>query len=331
MRGESNLAFCFFKPSQNQSDSTYISFNQHLHITTLVGSIIICTLVLLSNLMLIYGLYRTTKRPMSTTKKFFIYLSCTDTMTVIIGVSRHILSYHLTNCKLLLGLDTVSDVFFCLGMATFSTISVLRYLSLRNPFMRVGKGRMKLILLVEMTASMMIIGFSHYSIFNDDARNVVFIIQLFIIITYLLSVTSLLMLNLLSYITLKANIKHGVAKTKTNEQSGNGNLQNTPDVTKSNFSGQWKNKRKKDAVNTLIIISVFYMICHLPFGIYLFFAAVNGLQVDDELNFGNTYQISSLLLFVSMSNNGFNATILIIRSRDILSVYKLMIIGNTFL
>jgi len=86
---------------------------------------------------------------------------------------------------------------------------------------------------------------------------------------------------------------------------------------------QKKNNRKKYAVNTLLIMSVFYMLCHLPLFIYLFVGAVNILQASFNLsNFVSTYQISNLLLFVAISNNGFNAAILIVRSKYILAFFK---------
>jgi len=114
-----------------------------------------------------------------------------------------------------------------------------------------------------------------------------------------------------------------VTTSSDNKHSGNPNSQTTHKVTESSSRDHKKNNRKKDAVNTLIIISAFYMICHLPTCIYLFVAAVNSLQADYKFsNFVSAYQISTLLLFVAMSNNGFNAAILIIRSKDILEFYK---------
>jgi len=259
---------------------------------------------------------------MSITKKLFICLSCTDIMTTLIAVLKHILNYHIHSCVILLVLNSVSEVFFGLGMTIFTTISILRLLSFRNPFMQVGVRRIYLILLIETAASSLIIGVSHMGFLNYTDENVMIILQFLISITYSLAISSLLLINLLSYITLRGNIKRGVTISSENKHSGNPNSQTTHERIESSSSNQ-KNKRKKDAVNTLIIISAFYMVCHSPMCVYLFVAAVNIFQADYKFsNFVSAYQISTFLLFVAMSNNGFNATILILRSKNILEFYK---------
>jgi len=323
MNEESNLPFCFFKALQKQNVSAETLLNKQLDITTLIGSTIITIFVMLSNLMLIYGLYRTTKQPMSTTKKLFIYLSCTDIMTTLIGEMKHILSYHIRNCIILLALTSVNNVFFCLGMEIFSTISILRYLSLKNPFQNVGKRRIHLILLIETVVSTLI-GVCYFSFLYDIEESTMIAIQFVVTILYFLMVSSLLLINLLSYITIRSNIKCGVTASNDNKQSGNGN---SHDVTDSDCINEKKNKRKKYAVNTLIIISVFYMFCHLPMCIYFFIATVKSLETSYNFSsYARAYQISNFLLFVVWSNNGFNAAILIIRSKDILQFYSLVII-----
>ena len=327
MKQESNLPFCYLKGIQNHNDSMDKLFNPELDKATLITSIAISIFVLLSNSMLIYGLYRTTKRPMSTTKKLFIYLSCTDLLTTLSGQTRHILSYYIKNCIVLLLLNSASNSFFCLGITIFFTISILRYLSLRNPFNSVGNRRMNFILLVEIVFSILI-GFSNIFLINVNAERFIIFMHVFVSITYFMVVLSLLVLNLLSYITLRSNIKRGVTTTSDNNGSRNSNSQSTHDETVNDSGNQsMKNKRKRNAVNTLIVISIFYLLCNLPTCIFFFVATGSSFQADYIFsNFVRDYQISILLLFVSVSNNGFNAAILIVRSKDILSFYKSMIL-----
>ena len=319
----SNLPLCFLNVLQNQNNSTPALLGRQLYITTIIASIAISMFVLLTNSMLIYGLYRTTKRPMPTPKKLFICLSCTDILTATIGVSRHILGYHTNNCVLLLVLNSISDMFLSLGIGIFLTITILRYLSLRNPFMRISNRCINFILIVETLVSILAVLLGLLVLLPGTGRSTLIILQFTITISYSLAVSSLLIINLLSFFTLKANIKHSVTISSKNHCSGNA----THDETISDSGDQlMKNKRKRYAVKTLIVISMFYLLCNLPLCIYFLVAAVNSLGMNYKIsNYVNSHHVASFLALLVMLNNGINAAIIIIRSKDILTFYKSII------
>jgi len=190
---------------------------------------------------------------------------------------------------------------------------MLRYLSLKKPFVRIRKQRIKVILVVETVLSGMT------GLITAIKETTIIIIQSVSSIIFLLTIFFLLLTNLLFYITLRANMKREVmAKWEKKD------LRITQETTERNANYEYNNnKRKEGAVITLIIISVFYMLCHC-LCVYLFVVSVSSLKADNN-HCMSAYQVSTLLYFAVMLSNGFNAAIVILRSNDIIKFYKSII------
>ena len=102
--------------------------------------------VIVSNLLLIVGLLRTNrKKKLTTMKKLFVFLSCTDMLTTCLFMIHNYID-EFKNVEIMIG--AISHVLYLMGCTIFLTISVLRYISVRYPLKRVSNRTVYLTLLV---------------------------------------------------------------------------------------------------------------------------------------------------------------------------------------
>jgi len=111
--------------------------NNIIQYYTIIISACLTLFVLFSNFMLIHGFWKTSRRPFLITTKLFIYLSCIDISTILTTSTYSNLSLFARNlpCNLMRILICLDVTPVCLGAFTFCTISILRLMSLKKPFL----------------------------------------------------------------------------------------------------------------------------------------------------------------------------------------------------
>ena len=203
--------------------------------------------VLTSNLMLIYGFYKTLSRPFKIITKLFIYLSLVDIVLTIVYV---VFNY------IILLLNDENRLYYALSWALyyssnimalliFWTISVLRYLSIFKPMFRVETHAVNMILLEVLICLLVAIVIIFVCISSNLYRFISISTKLdlglqfvMIFMNLSLNISSLIILRRLT--TLKARKKKD-------------NVLGNPMVV----------KQKKIALNTLLLITIFQSVCNL--------------------------------------------------------------------
>ena len=193
-----------------------------------------------------------------------------------------------------------------MSFTVFLNISVLRYLSIIQPFLRIETGHQRTVLLIELIcATSICIGYVF--MLQDVTIKTNPLTQLVFGTVFIIMIGAVLTINILSYKAMPKGEKILARRSKK-----------TNDIEiKPNCFGQVSNKNKRSAVVTLIIVTIYYLICNLPITIFAFISAM-------ELDFGNLQNllISSIMQYIQLTNTGLNPTIYILRSRELREFYK---------
>ena len=252
--------------------------------------------VLTSNLMLIYGFYKTS-RPFKIITKLFIYLSICDTALMMIVVLNFIGS--MSNYPLHKILSLVSIYSVCLmGLLIFWTISVFRFISIFKPMYQINTRKVNIFLLVEVLICLFT-AIVIFFVYNSMTAARLESINLYVSIGIQLAMIFMnLSLNISSLIVLRrsTNLK---ARQKGDNVLGN------PMVV----------KRKKMALNTLLLITIVQLVCNLPLTFYLWFFTV-------EMS-NNVFSVFGFVQCLQLSNTGINSLIVIWRKKDLHDFYRL--------
>ena len=288
---DNDQAFCQFLTLFSGVGSFKGSWSSSFYIITSVS--------ILLNLLLVYGLHKTS-RPFSKVTLLFVYLSCLDCTSCMLSLVE--LAFDQPNVKIscmLYGVvSSINSVLFALQLLTLCSVSLQRFLSIRRPLARVASSKKPLVLslIVEFLiafstgATLFVLGQLKLS---DSILTVLMLLTDFLNLLFLGFV---LVLNILSYVVLRK-------KASVNNYPSN--------RTDSTVSTTRSMANQRDALKTLLIITFFYCICCLPL-MLLFIVHTLSSDVDTFLD-----SITEIAFDLYYANTGINSLIYILRTKKI--------------
>jgi len=119
--------------------------SSHMKHIISIFAIIVMAFNLISNTLLIYCLCMKNSRPLSITKKLFIYLSIVDLLTALVTETGKVYIVYApqdTTCQSIKSVQSFGNVLNSHSIIIFGTISILRFLSIkkRSPFFKSQTG-----------------------------------------------------------------------------------------------------------------------------------------------------------------------------------------------
>jgi len=268
-------------------------------------------------------LYKT-NRQLSLTKKLFIYLSIIDMLTTCIGVICITLVLYTENiCHVTFAVTLITNLLIFLSLELFLHITVLRYLSITRPFLRIKQSHQKGILLLEVIGACSFCT-AYFFITKSVPLKRTPLIQFTIVVIFLTWIATDLTINVLSYKAMRQmSRKRNNKETKKTNEIG----MKTHDYSRrihvfQNTSSNNSDQRKK-AVVTLIIITVSYLVCNLPITAYTLISAISSYNESEiSITAMNPIILTMLMHCIQLTNGGLNAIIYILRSKEIRGFYK---------
>ena len=299
MLGEKNSMMCLYKAANHsfqRQTQNYEDLNKfHVGIPYVILTVFVQT----SNLMLIYGLYKTS-RPFTIVTKLFIYLSLTDIVLnlVIILYTTSALLYSMS-CLAVYLTFTFMQLAYLLGIFIFATISFLRYWSIKKPLHSIETRHLVIALIAQCIVSGLI-GAGFLALFNfrvsyEQMTKVNYSIP----ISQFLAVSFVLIVNTMSYKKLKS--------MKRMSGFSADNAENT---------STQRRKILSEANICLLYITAFYILCPAPLFVITWF----GLERLLEYSWGFYLFMATHIFY--MSNGGFNSMIVIIRTKNLREFYR---------
>ena len=271
--------------------------------------------VIISNLMLIYGFHRTS-RPLTTTTKLFILLSISDILNCLGFTLNAVMVLWLDNLYLCDGFYFfvfLNHFAFYFVFGIFAIISWLRFAALKNTFSRTRTRKIViLVFFCFLTSSLLGAGFVF--LYMHGNLKLVFIagtISSLLLVSFILFV---FVINILSYLQLdrtlsqtQSTVSFVVRKWKSKVEIN---------ISEDRANRKESGERKREAIKTLIIITLFYMFCNSPLAIYPL--VVRGIS----LSYNESNLVEFLLYYLSVLNGGVNSLIYILRNHNIRRVYS---------
>ena len=238
---------------QQSSNVTLNTNHTHVLITRknlkyiLIPKSFLLTFVLTTNLMLIYGFYKTS-RPFTIITKLFIYLSVVDNAMIFLR-TLYAFQEYLTwqfPCYLIHTIVVLMEFLYLYGLDIFATISFLRYWSIYRPLHSIKEAHLLISIIVGAILCGSLPGGLLIAIYlKKDPREMVRIFY-FVPIAQFLTVFFVLCVNLMSYKKLKSmKIMSGLSD----------NVEN---------SSTQRQKKLSEANTCLLYITAFYIIFPLP-------------------------------------------------------------------
>ena len=267
--------------------------------STLSIFMIVAVMIILVNVALIYALYKT-NRPLSITSKLFIYLSTVDILSVTASILIAIATYFIIlPCLVTYIANLLVITLLHIGLVTFDTISILRYLSIKRPFNQ-SVSNFKMCLLI----SLELLGTALYMCFLMVTNY--FVIKVVTIGFFVVNTTSIVFVNVQSYRIILNQISlpgiaNAVEMTINPSSITNGNESGVIQVNASMLRAA---KQKKSAAVTLIIITLLYFFLNMP--VLLYFT----IEINQFF-----FEFFARLAF--LSNNGINSLVYILRRKKI--------------
>ena len=281
-----------------------------------ISLFIITAFVLISNLMLIHGFHKTS-RPFTKVTKLFILLSVFDMMSCIGSFLLVVVSLIGPNfpCIVFIIIFAFDNFNFYFVVMIFATICTLRFVAFKRPFKRINNWTVYGALIIEFMISLAF-AVATYLLFRESNLRLMAYATLIAISALTCLVIGVFIINILSYVHLSRSINR---KKKINNASVE--LDN-PSSTTSNcqqhqgdISQGESDERKREAVKTLIIITLFYTLCYLPLIIY-------DILVAYWLNTGKHFDFESMYYTPALTNGGLNSLIYILRNKNIRQFYN---------
>jgi len=184
--------------------------NYMKHIISIIA-IVVMAFSLISNTSLIYILYKDC-RPLSITKKLFIYLSIVDLLAALVmetGKVYVVYAPQHTTCPFMNKLFAFGNFLTAYSIIIFGTISILRFLSIKKPLFQITNRLVYAILLVEVLLSISIGGtIGNPSVLEMDEHDLKFV-QIFASSSILFIVIVVFAMNLMSYVALGKQFNRG--------------------------------------------------------------------------------------------------------------------------
>lgn len=298
MLGEKSTIMCIFvntNHSFKKQSEIYENLNK-LYIGVPIG--VTSAFVLTSNLMLIYGFYKTS-RPYTIITKLFIYLSFVDIgLNLVVSIYIYLTMLESLPCFAVFIMFSLIHFMNYLETSLFATISFLRYQSIRRPLHLFDK-RYIVIVLIGQFIFCGILGWSFISLFYFDLSSEQMVNTNYAVpVLQFLTVSFVLSVNLMSYKRLKSMKKmtgftNNVGVTLTQRQ-----------------------KIMSEANKCLLYITAFYLICPLP----LFIVSIFGLERLLGSSWG--YYIFVFIYVFYLSNGGINTLIFILRTKNLREFFR---------
>jgi len=267
-------------------------------------SISITLYVMMSNIMLIYGLYKT-NRKLTLTKKLFVYLSCVDLILIIVSFIITTVIYYGNNLSynIRFAFTSISMSLGLLSFEIFWTISTIRYLSIKKPLLQINTLFVNLALTLEFLLVVLFGNFHFISTRQTNATSLM-VMNVLLTIVYTIGLPFVLTLNMKACSILRF--------CRKKVDNGNFSSSNGTDPIV---------KRKRKAAKTLFIISIFYLICNLPLILFTSWKTLEEI-LGNYVFSPQHFKWMSYILWVMLVNTGVNATIYIIHSKKIRCYYK---------
>ena len=280
--------------------------------------LIVAAFVFLSNAMLIYGLYKTNKR-LPLTKKLFIYLSIVDITTACIEVIAIIVIFYTENISCMVGSVIVSVLYGlnCVSFELLLDVSVLRYLSITRPFLRIRNIHKKVVLVIELVCAVCMC-ITYYLLLQNVATGSLTAAAG----VFLIMIITVLTINILSYKAMNQMSEKRKKYKKTNEIDMKSKKPCHISPIRD-LSSNKSDRRKKAAIATLIIITVSYLVFSLPITAFTIIGSIKSFSASNMVAMdGNPIIVEWILHYIQITYTGLNATIFILRSREIRRFYK---------
>ena len=253
------------------------------------------------NLMLIYGFYKTS-RPFTIITKLFIYLSlCQIVHLIYYALNAVFATLNMLNSRQFYIINaSVLYLTVLMPALTLWAISFLRFLSIYKPMYRVRSGTIYKILTVELLVNLSLafgIGLIYALHLTLEAIMVVNL-QIGMNLSFVMTFTNFI-LNMSSLIILRRSTNSKA------QQKGDGVLAN-----------QMVIKRKKMALNTLLLVTVVQLVCTLPATCLSIFYT--------KLFSDNKFLIISIIFqCLQVSSFGITSVIIIWRTKKSREFYKI--------
>ena len=264
-------------------------------------AILAAMFVLLTNSMLIYGVMATKERSKSlkTTEKMFLFMSCTDVLTIVVFVHKIAFDEYQIKISCLLDIATICvlDGTFFMNSMLLSILTVLRYISIKKPFFVVPKRIINTMCTFSTVLTLLYTGGLYctyiYVLPEEDFHKMLIIISF----ALLLLVDFVLIVNTMSYLQLV------------------GKPSESPSIDNNISSTSISLERKKKAAKSLLMISFCYSICNTPLPVYTMIELFQGRILE---NVANWMQLFYLLMIL---NTGINALVYILKNGKIRKLY----------
>ena len=291
----------------NNNNQSINTIQQHMVYQMVIFYAVTVVFVLTSNLMLIYGFYKTS-RPFKIITKLFIYLSICEVAFILCYVLNSLNFTLKGNTSYYVIIFGLTYFIVLMALLIFWTISFLRFLSIFKPMYRIETRTVYKILLLEVFISLLVtttisIGYMLVSSTIDELLNVNSKVGIGLNIVVIFINLSL---NLSSLIILRRST-NSKARQKKDNVLGN------PMVV----------KQKKMALNTLLLITIVHMLCNTPETGVSFFK----LQLQFKYNY---YLILLTCQCLQLSNFGINSMIVILRNKNLREFYRLKCCSHKF-
>jgi len=255
--------------------------------------------IIISSTMLIYALVKT-NRILSITTKLFIYLSTCDLWIGLCTIPLQLFAICFgsrTPCAVV-GVQAFSNSFFPLVSTwTIVTLTVLRYLAIKKPLIKVHNGTVLFALFMQLLLS---VGFSSVYVYYSMQPQLSTVMGIYLIVVSVFIffvIGNSILLNFTVHMALRHK-RENVIRTQS----------------------MTRNIRQKEASNTLLILLILLSICYLPNGISFLTTAYNILS--HNLDKDHAYRLYTPWTHnIMLLNSGFNSFAYIMRTRKIRQFY----------
>jgi len=282
--------------------------NQMKHFISITAIIVIAFSVI-SNILLIYCLYKD-RRPLSITKKLFIYLSIVDLLTALVMETGKVYVVYApedTPCQFPNLVHGFGNFLNTYSIIIFGTISVLRCISIKKPLLRIKNRIVYIILLMAAVISISIGGtIGNPSVFHLVDDHILKWLRIVASSGILFVVIIVFIMNVMSYAALGKQFNGGTVVS-----SGS-----STNPCQAQLLEIFPTQRKRRAAKTFILITFSYLFCYLPYVTFMYLGGRNKGSITERLVLLHT--LHSLML----TNSGLNSIIYMLRMKEIGRYFK---------
>jgi len=270
--------------------------------------------VLVSNTMLIIGLFKTNKSlPIS--QKLFIYLSLVDILTSVLNLVRKTIFFAENPCQIINLLRDFIFLVVLLSSMFFLNICFLRYWSIKEPLKPVSNTTVYAVIGLELTFFLISgVLLSYFLIAKKEKSKKSFFVVLDAIGRCF--VVAMIFVNFMSFRLLKRQtITIFISEQSQTNECDQATPSNPEDISENQTSIQ-RRKQSRKAVITLSILTACYLLCAVP--VFIFTMAPKELTNNSATR---RSLLLEFLLLVWLSNTGINSIVYILRTKRLQSYF----------